>query len=62
MRDRVDEMRQWTIRGHLPGITPMTLTSQKMAADNTRKVASVFPGNKIEDWMFGDDWLIFNLD
>jgi hypothetical protein len=61
MRDRVDEMRQWTIRTRLPGTTAMTLAPPKTAADNTRHNA-IFPGNEIEDWMFGDDCLIFNLD
>jgi hypothetical protein len=63
MRDRVDEMRQWTIRGRMPGAAAFPFASPKRdAVDAPQEVAAVFPGNEIEDWMLGDDCLIFNLD
>jgi hypothetical protein len=63
MRDRVDEMRQWTIRGHMAGTAALTLASPKTAAvEADQEAAALFPGSEIEDWMLGDDCLIFNLE
>jgi hypothetical protein len=63
MRSRIDEMRQWTIRRHLPGIAAVTLASPKTAADDTgQEVTTVYPGSEIDNWIFADDCLLFNLD